>query len=129
MSQSLAFKERPSLGHGFILFIYYLFIYLLFIETDYNTSLSRVQSLSEAIINGYGTQEDDTFGNRLTFWQALEQEIVAAKNDNCMILIQMDANAKIGKDRIPDDPNEESKNGRIMMEMVERQELAITNTF
>ena len=43
MSENLAFKERPSLGHGFI----YLFI--LFIETDFNTSLSRVESLSEAI--------------------------------------------------------------------------------
>ena len=47
MSESLAFKERPSLGHG--LFI----IYLLFFETDYNTSLSRVESLSEAKIITY----------------------------------------------------------------------------
>ena len=45
MRRSLAFKERPTLGHGFI----YLFIYLLLFETDYKTSLSRVQSLSEAI--------------------------------------------------------------------------------
>ena len=43
MSETLASKERPSLGHGFII------IYL-FIETDYNTSLSRVESLSEAKI-------------------------------------------------------------------------------
>ena len=42
MSESLAFKKRPSLGHG-LLFIIYL------IETDYKTSLSRVESLSEAI--------------------------------------------------------------------------------
>ena len=42
MSESLGFKERPSLGHGL------LFYYLLF-ETDYNTSLSRVESLGEAI--------------------------------------------------------------------------------
>ena len=45
MSESLAFKERPSLGHGLLLFIIYL------IETDYKTSLSRVESLSEAINN------------------------------------------------------------------------------
>ena len=46
MRRSLAFKERPTLGHG-LLFIYLLFI-IYFIETDYNTSLSRVESLSEA---------------------------------------------------------------------------------
>ena len=44
MSESLAFKKRPSLGHGLLLFIYY---YLF--ETDYKTSLSRVESLREAI--------------------------------------------------------------------------------
>ena len=47
MSESLALKERPSLGHGFIIFII-IIIYYLF-ETDYNISLSRVESLSEAI--------------------------------------------------------------------------------
>ena len=41
------------------------------------------------IINGYGPQEDDLTGNRLMFWQCLEQEIVAAKNSNCLILIQI----------------------------------------
>ena len=52
MNESLAFKERPSLGHGlFIIYLFiYLFIYLLF-ETDYKTSLSRVESLSEAIMS------------------------------------------------------------------------------
>ena len=43
MSESLAFKKRPSLGHGLLL------LFLLLIETDYKTSLSRVESLSEAI--------------------------------------------------------------------------------
>ena len=51
MSESLAFKERPSLGHGF---------YLLLIETDYKTSLSRVESLSEAT-------KTDLFENKMYF--------------------------------------------------------------
>ena len=41
MTESLAFKERPSFGHG------YLFI-LLFIQTDYKTSLLVFRVLSEA---------------------------------------------------------------------------------
>ena len=40
----------------------------------------------------------------------------------------MDANAKIGREKFPLDPNEESKNGRIMIEMIDRQELTIANT-
>ena len=48
------------------------------------------------IMNGYGPQEDDQTAVRRTFWQSLEQEIVAANNSNCMVLIQMDANAKVG---------------------------------
>ena len=44
MSESLAFKKRPSLGHGcgFVVVVCGL-------QTDYKTSLSRVESLSEAI--------------------------------------------------------------------------------
>ena len=45
MSESLTFKERPSLEHGcgFVVVVCGL-------QTDYKTSLSRVESLSEAII-------------------------------------------------------------------------------
>ena len=34
---------------------------------------------------------DEPIVSRLTFWQSLEQEIVAAKNSNCMVLVWMDA--------------------------------------
>ena len=40
----------------------------------------------------------------------------------------MDANAKIGKEILKDDPNEQSNNGKILLEMVERQGLVIANT-
>ena len=36
--------------------------------------------------------------------------------------------AKIGKEKIAKDPNEETKNGRILVEMAERQEMTIANT-
>ena len=42
------------------------------------------------IINGYGPQEDDPLVKKLAFWQAIEQEVVHAKNSQCMILIQCD---------------------------------------
>ena len=39
----------------------------------------------------------------------------------------MDANAKIGKDKIENDPNEMSSNGKILIEMIKRQGLIIGN--
>ena len=44
-----------------------------------------------------------------------------------MLILQMDANAKIGKEKLKDDPNDQSNNGKIMIEMVERQGLMIAN--
>ena len=80
------------------------------------------------IINGYGPQEDESTIKRLSFWQSLEQEIVAGKNENCMILVQMDANAKLGKDVISHNPNELSDNGRLLLDLIERENLAVLNT-
>ena len=39
----------------------------------------------------------------------------------------MDANAKIGKVKLYDDPNEQSNNGKIMLDMVQRQGLVVAN--
>ena len=98
-------------------------------ETEVITVQIKAGKYNVRIINAYGPQEDDPNGKVFGFWGEVESHIIAAKENNCLVIVQMDANAKIGKDKITEDPNEESKNGRIMMEMVERQELAITNTF
>ena len=79
------------------------------------------------IINGYGPQEDDPLIKRLAFWQSLEQEIATAKNSNCMTLIQMDGNAKLGKSIIRQDPNEMSENGRLLRDLIERESLVLLN--
>ena len=57
----------------------------------------------------------------------MEQEIVAGKNANFLILVQMDANAKVGKGTISHDPNEMSDNGRLLLELIERESLALLN--
>ena len=77
------------------------------------------------IINAYGPQEDETQLKRLTYWQSLEQEISSGENENCMILLQMDANAKLGNNIINQDPNEMSDNGRLLQELIERENLAL----
>ena len=40
----------------------------------------------------------------------------------------MDANAKLGKNNIKNDPHETSNNGKLLLEMVERQNLSVANT-
>ena len=80
------------------------------------------------IINAYGPQESSQKDEILSFWHALETEIVDAKDENCGILLEMDANAKLGPSIIQGDPNEMSENGEIMFNVVKRHNLIIANT-
>ena len=81
------------------------------------------------IINAYGPQEDDCDKEEIySFWQEIEEEVITAKDENCLVIIQLDANAKIGREKIKDDPNETSANGKILLDMVGRQNLTIANT-
>ena len=81
------------------------------------------------IINAYGPQEDECNKDVIyRFWQEIEEEITNAKDDDCMIIIQLDANAKIGNKHVKNDPNDETPNGRILIDIVERQNMTIANT-
>ena len=97
-------------------------------ETELITVQVQVGKHDIRIINAYGPQETDTNAKIFNFWEDIENEVIAAKDNNCMIVIQMDANAKIGKEILKNDPNEQSNNGKILLEMVERQGLVIANT-
>ena len=81
------------------------------------------------IINAYGPQEDESNLDEIyRFWQEIEEEITNAKDDDCMIIIQLDANTKIGKKHLKNDSNDETPNGRILIDIVERQNMTIANT-
>ena len=84
---------------------------------------AKVGNKDLRIINGYGTQEDENIQQILNFWQDMEKEIISAKDNNCQILIQLDANAKLGSDILPQLTNQTSGNGRVMMEMIRRHNL------
>ena len=79
------------------------------------------------IINGYGPQEDDPLVKRMKFWETIEHEIVSAKNEKCMILIELDANAKLGSQIIRNDPNKISENGQLLRNLIERKSLELLN--
>ena len=94
---------------------------VLTVQLDVNNQKIRV-------INGYGPQEDDSSQNKLNFWTGLDHEILAATSENCMVLIQMDANAKVGRKIISADPNNVTdSNGRQLLELVDRHGLEVLN--
>ena len=93
---------------------------ILVVEADLGSKKIR-------IINGYGPQEDEDIQDILSFWQDFEAEIIKAKADNCFIIVEMDANAKLGNLIIKNDPNTMTSNGKLLFDIVERQNLVIIN--
>ena len=79
------------------------------------------------IINAYGPQEDDEQQKVMSFWQEIELEVINARDNNCLIIIELDGNAKVGPEVIREDPNKMSNNGQIMLDILERQNLEIAN--
>ena len=97
-------------------------------ESEILVIQTKIDQTDLRIINAYGPQElDAEKENIFRFWQDLEKEVISAKDQNCGILIQMDANAKVGYEVIRNDPNQLSNNGRVLLELVERQQLSILN--
>ena len=64
----------------------------------------------------------------MPFFTKLEEEIVSAKLANKAIIIQMDANSKLGKEIVPNNPKEQSQNGKVLAEIVERNALVVANS-
>ena len=77
------------------------------------------------VINAYGPQEDVGTAETVQFWLDLEEEIITAKDNNCWVLVQLDANAKVGKDFIENDPHTITGNGVLLSDVVNRQNLLL----
>ena len=81
----------------------------------------KIGEIDIRIFNAYGPQEDEV-KDSLNFWSRLEQEIILAKQSNCWILVEMDANAKLDSNL-----HKMTENGRFMLGMVQSQNLVILN--
>ena len=79
------------------------------------------------VISGYGPQENWPEEKRMPFFVALETEIEKAVLAGKSILIEMDANSKLGNTIIPGDPYEMSPNGAILAQIVERHNIIVGN--
>ena len=75
------------------------------------------------ILTGYGPQENWTDEDKMPFYVALEEEIVKAQTEGKSIIMELDANCKLGSEYIPNDPKPMSTNGRIMARIIERHAL------
>ena len=67
------------------------------------------------IITGYGPQENLDISKRMPFFAKLEEEILSAKLGNKSVIIQMDANSKLGNTIVPNDPNQQTPNGAVLV--------------
>ena len=95
-----------------------------------NSEIPVVQVTAEKhdvrIINAYGPQED-CYNKHEIYWQELEEEIVSAIEDKCHLVIELDANAKLGKEHIKNYPNDTTENGKLLLDILERHNLTVVN--
>ena len=78
-------------------------------------------------ITGYGPQEDVADDKKAPFFVALDQEIGKAISSGKSVYAAMDINSKLGPEFIPNDPNQMSKNGEILADVIERNALIVAN--
>ena len=80
------------------------------------------------IISGYGPQENWPAASRMPFFIALEEEVTKAELSGKSLIIELDANSKLGPEIIPGDKHKQSENGRILAGIVERHGLLVGNS-
>ena len=98
-------------------------------EDDFELLVVEIKANEKDIrvISGYGPQENWPEEKRMPFFVALETEIEKAVLAGKSILIEMDANSKLGNTIIPGDPYEMSPNGAILAQIVERHNIIVGN--
>ena len=71
-------------------------------------------------MTGYGPQEADCIGRKKKFWNFLDQEVHSAKEENIGLVIEIDSNAWDGDALIPNDPNKQNTNGKMLERFLKR---------
>ena len=79
------------------------------------------------IISGYGPQENWPAEERKKFFNALEEEIIKAELNGKDVIIEADFNSKLGKEYVSKDPNDKTENGKLLENVIKRQNLVVAN--
>ena len=80
------------------------------------------------LITAYGPQEDASDEAIKNFYARFEEEIDSSESNNCETIIELDCNAKLGKEIIKNDPKEMSDNGKVLFDIVKRRNLFVANS-
>ena len=64
----------------------------------------ELKDLPIRFLTAYGPQEEDNEDKINKFYNSLEEEIIACEERNCGLIIELDCNAKLGKNIIQGDP-------------------------
>ena len=65
-------------------------------------------------VNGYGPQLGDTQKRKEMFWKYLDREVLEADFEGLGLMIEIDSNCWAGNNQIPNDPNIQNSNGRLL---------------
>ena len=98
-------------------------------EDPFELLVVEIEAHKESIriITGCGPQENWDESRRMSFFIALEAEIIKAELSGKSIIIEIDANSKLGPELIPNDPHKMSQNGKILPSVIERHALIVAN--
>ena len=126
-------SPRAGMGGGLLTAVRYELNPVVVYDSEDGSEILVVQievgDLRIRVFNAYGPQVRTlTDPAKLNFWQTMEQEIIAAIEANCEIVIELDANAKVGPQVIPGDPNVQSDNGKILIDLLARHNLFLVNS-
>ena len=88
----------------------------------------KISNRNIRVISGYGPQESWVESARMPFFLALEEEIVKAELAGKSILIELDANSKLGPELIPGDMHAQTMNGKVLAGIISRHSLVIGNS-
>ena len=99
-------------------------------DGDFELLVVEVEIVKEHIrvISGYGPQENWPEADRLPFFSALEDEINKAEMEGKSIIIEMDANSKLGSSIIKADPHTQTPNGKLLSNIISRHNLVVLNS-
>jgi hypothetical protein len=87
---------------------------------------TKVDDFKLRLINGYGPQESNE-DEAITFMNKIDLEVKTAKIAGAYICIEMDANSKLGMNIIKGDPNKQSRNGKLLEDVIENNDLIVVN--
>ena len=85
-----------------------------------------INNLKIRVVSGYGPQENWYENKRLPFFEALASEVELEARS---VIMCMDANSKLGPSYVKGDPHWQSRNSKLMADVLDQHALIVPNGF